>query len=75
MSKTKKKTVVKVKVPRTRNLIAKALCSGRQFQSRPFVNRKKDAGEIRLAQRNRLNDKPARLENLFKPFRLERAAF
>lgn len=39
MSKTKKKTVVKVKVPRT--LIAKALCSGRQFQSRPFVNRKK----------------------------------
>ena len=41
MSKTKKKTVVKVKVPRTRNLIAKALCSGRQFQSRPFVNRKK----------------------------------
>ena len=41
MSKTKKKTVVKVKIPRTRNLIAKALCSGRQFQSRPFVNRKK----------------------------------
>ena len=36
-----KKTVVKVKIPRTRNLIAKALCSGRQFQSRPFVNRKK----------------------------------
>lgn len=41
MSKTKKKTVVKVKIPRTRNLIAKALCSCRQFQSRPFVNRKK----------------------------------
>lgn len=42
MSKSKKKTVVRVKLPRTRNLIAKALCSDRQFQGRIFVNRKKE---------------------------------
>lgn len=42
MSKSKKKTVVRVKLPRTRNLIAKALCSDRLFQSRIFVNRKKE---------------------------------
>jgi hypothetical protein len=42
MSKSKKKTVVRVKLPRTRNLIAKALCSDRQFQGRIFVNSKKE---------------------------------
>lgn len=42
MSKSKKKTVVRVKLPRTRNLIAKVLCSDRQFQGRIFVNRKKE---------------------------------
>ena len=42
MSKSKKKTVVRVKLPRTRNLIAKALCSDRQFQGRIFVNKKKE---------------------------------
>lgn len=42
MSRSKKKTVVRVKLPRTRNLIAKALCSDRQFQGRIFVNRKKE---------------------------------
>ena len=42
MSKSKKKTVVRVKLPRTRNLIANALCSDRQFQGLIFVYRKKE---------------------------------
>ena len=46
MSKTKKKTVVKVKVPRTRNLIAKALCSGRQFQSRRLSKSAKSTARL-----------------------------
>lgn len=37
----KKKLKVKIKVPRPRNLITKALCSDRRFQGRAFESRKK----------------------------------
>ncbi len=40
MKKNKKKTVVEVKLPRSRNLVTKALCSDRRFQSRTFASKK-----------------------------------
>ncbi len=41
MKKYKKKSVMKIKVPRPRNLITKAMCSDRHFQGRTIASKKK----------------------------------